>query len=169
MRYPYADVPAEIAARVSAAGVRPLNLYRVLANAPALLDAWITFAYALRAACRTPRTLRELVILRTALLQRSAYEWHQHRKMATEAGVPEHQVAELAMWTSSTAFDAKERAALALTDGIVAGDVSDEVHAELARHFDREESLELTLTAAFYCAVPRVLDAIDVTWEGEPV
>lgn len=168
MRYPYAEVPAEIAARVAAGGVRPLNLYRILANAPALLEAWIGFAFTLRAKCRTPRSLRELIILRTALLQQSAYEWEQHRKMAGEAGVPEDQVAELAMWHSSSAFTAEERAALALTDAIVAGAVDDATHAELMRHFDREESLELTLTAAFYCMVPRILSAIGVTSEGEP-
>lgn len=168
MRYPYAEVPAEIAARVAAGGVRPLNLYRILANAPALLEAWIGFAYTLRAKCRTPRALRELLILRTALLQQSAYEWEQHRKMAREAGVPEGQAAELGMWRSSQAFDARERAALALTDAIVAGSVDDATHAELMRHFDREEALELTLTAAFYCMVPRILSAIAVTSEGEP-
>lgn len=168
MRYPYAEVPAEIAARVAAGGVRPLNLYRVLANAPALLEAWIGFAYTLRSACRTPRSLRELIILRTALLQQSAYEWEQHRKMAREAGVPEEQVAELGMWTTSRVFDAKERAALALTDAIVGGTVDDATHAELMRHFDREEALELTVTAAFYCMVPRILSAIAVTSEGEP-
>ncbi len=168
MRYPYADVPAEIAARIAAGGVRPLNLYRVLANAPTLLEAWIGFAYTLRAKCRTPRTLRELVILRTAVLQQSAYEWEQHRKMAQEAGVPVNQVAELAMWHSSAAFDPKERAALALTDAIVAGTVDDATHAELMRHFDREEALELTITAAFYCMVPRILSALAVTSEGEP-
>jgi len=168
MRYPYAEVPAEIAARVAAGGVRPLNLYRVLANAPTLLEAWIGFAYTLRAKCRTPRVLRELIILRTALLQQSEYEWEQHRRMAREAGVPEGQVAELGMWHSSRAFDAKERAALALTDAIVAGTVDDATHAELARHFDREESLELTITAAFYCMVPRILSAVGVTSEGEP-
>lgn len=167
MRYPYADVPAELAARVAAGGVRPLNLYRVLANAPKLLEAWIGFAFALRANCRTPRALRELIILRTAILQQSAYEWHQHRIMAREAGVPETQVAELVMWRTSTVFDGKERAALALTDAIVAGNVDDETDAELGRHFDREESLELTITAAFYCMVPRILSATGVSSEGE--
>jgi hypothetical protein len=47
-RYPLADVPAEIAAWVQSLGGRPLNLYRVLANAPAMLTAWVDFVYAIR-------------------------------------------------------------------------------------------------------------------------
>lgn len=167
-RYTERDIPAGIASDIAARGGRPLNLYRVLANAPKMLRAWVDLAYAVRNDCRTPRTLRELMILRTAQLQDSAYEWHQHRIMARQAGVPETQVAELAMWNVSAAFDERERAALAFTEAIVACDVDDDVHAELARHFDPEECLELAMTAAYYCMVPRVLSAIAVTPDGEP-
>jgi AhpD family alkylhydroperoxidase len=167
MRYPYAEIPADIAANIAARGGTPFNLYKVLANAPAMLGAWIDFAWTLRADCGTPRDLRELMILRTAQMQVSAYEWHQHRIMARAAGVTEEQVAELAMWSSSALFDAKQRAALALTEAIVHGDVGDAVHAELSKHFNREECLELTITAAFYCMVARVLSAIAVTADGE--
>lgn len=167
MRYPYAEIPSDIAADLAARGGTPFNLYKVLASAPAMLGAWIQFAWTLRAECRTPRPLRELMILRTAQMQTSAYEWHQHRIMARAAGVPEAQVAELAMWPSSAVFDAKEKAALGFTEAIVRGDVDDATHAGLAQHFDREECLELTVTAAFYCMVARVLSAIAVTADGE--
>lgn len=168
MRYPYAEIPADIAANIAARGGTPFNLYKVLANAPKMLGAWIDFAWTLRAECRTSRVLRELMILRTAQMQKSAYEWHQHRIMARNAGVMEEQVAELAMWRFSSIFDAPTRAALALTETLVNGEnVDDATHAELAKHFDREECLELTLTAAFYCCVARVLGAIAVTADGE--
>lgn len=166
-RYAEVDIPSDVAADVAARGGRPLNLYKVLANAPKMLRAWVEMAYAVRLDCQTPRTLRELMILRTAQMQDSAYEWHQHRIMAREAGVPELQVAELSMWRHSRAFDARERAALAFTEAIVACDVDDAAHAALARHFSAEECLELAMTAAYYCMVPRVLSAIAVTPDGE--
>ena len=59
-----------------------LNLYRVLGHHANLLSAWIEFAYTLRRDCKTARTLRELMILRGAQLEGSAYEWHQHRRWA---------------------------------------------------------------------------------------
>ena len=107
---PLAPLPDNVAARVRQAGVKQVNLYRALAHAPRLLEAWIDFSWALREHCETPRALRELIILRTAQLMLSPYEWHQHRRMAAEAGVQEYQVAELAMWRTSPAFNDAERA-----------------------------------------------------------
>jgi alkylhydroperoxidase family enzyme len=85
--------------------------------------------------------------------------------MAKEAGVDEHQVAELAMWRTSPAFNDAERAALALTDALADGHVPDEVNAAVDEHFGSQARVELTLTAAFYCAVPRLLDALRVPVE----
>jgi alkylhydroperoxidase family enzyme len=165
---PLASLPDDVAARVRRTGTQQVNLYRALAHAPQLLKAWIDFAWALRERCDTPRSLRELVILRTAQRMLSQYEWHQHRRMAAEAGVDEHQVAELAMWRTSPAFTDAERAALALTDALVDGHVPDQVNTALAEHFDPQARVELTLTAAFYCAVPRLLDALRVPVETTP-
>ena len=165
---PLAPLPEHVAARVRQAGVKQVNLYRALAHAPRLLEAWIDFSWSLREQCQTPRELRELIILRTAQLTHSQYEWHQHRRMAAEAGVNEHQVAELAMWPTSPAFTDAERAALAFTDALADGDVPDEVNAALAEHFDEQARVELTLTASFYFGVPRLLNALRVPVEVAP-
>jgi alkylhydroperoxidase family enzyme len=163
---PLAPLPQDVAERVATLGAHQVNLYRALAHAPDLLRAWMDFAWLLRGHTATSRRLRELMILRTALRHHSQYEWHQHRRMAREEGVPELQVAELEMWRTSDAFDESEKAALALTDAIVDGDASTEVIAELERHFGHEQRVELTVTAAFYAMVPRVLDALGVPVEG---
>lgn len=163
---PLAPLPDSVAARVRETGAPGANLYRALGNAPRLLEAWIDFAWALREHCDTSRRLRELVILRTAQCMLSQYEWNQHRFMAAEAGVDEHRVAELSMWRTSPAFTDAERAALALTDSLIDGHVPDQVNATVDEHFGPQARVELTLTAAFYCAVPRLLDALRVPVEG---
>ena len=165
---PLAPLPDDVAARVRQVGTQQVNLYRALAHAPQLLEAWIDFAWALREHCDTPRSLRELAILRTAQRMLSQYEWYQHRRMAAEAGVDEHKVAELAMWRTSPAFTDAERAVLGLTDALVDGHVPDEVNATLNEHFGPQARVELTLTAAFYCAAPRLLDALRVPVETTP-
>src|SRR5215217_681869 len=101
---PLAPLPDDVANHVQQTGTQQVNLYRALAHAPKLLRAWIDFASALREQCKTPRQLRELVILRTAL----------------------------------------------------------------SEHFDSQARVELTLTAAFYCGVPRLLDALRVPTETSP-
>lgn len=162
---PLASLPEDVTLRVGQAGAPGVNLYRALAHAPGLLGAWTDFAWALREKCETPRPLRELMILRTAQRALSQYEWHQHRLMAAEAGVDEHQVAELSMWRTSPAFTDAERAALALTDALFDGCVPDQVNVALSEHFNEKARVELTLTATFYCAVPRLLDALRVPVE----
>jgi alkylhydroperoxidase family enzyme len=156
----------ELAQRVDGLGARQVNLYRSLAHTPDLLDAWIDWAWALRERCTTARSLRELMILRTAVVMRSEYEWYQHVVMAENAGVPRAKVLAIAAWQTSDLFDEAERAALMLTDSMLTGNVTDAVHEQIARHFSESERVELVLTAGFYAMVPRVLDACRVPVEG---
>ena len=58
-------------------------------------------------------------------------------------------------------------AALALTDAIVEGNATPEVIRELERHFGYAQRVELTVTAAFYAMVPRVLDALGCRSRGQ--
>jgi len=145
----------------------PPNLYHCLANHPRLVAAWSDFSKALRHDSRTPRALRELVILRGAQLMRSEYEWAQHLKMARKAGVREAQIAALSSWKSSPEFDAKEKAALLLADAVTQGEVSDQVYSEAMRQFDHHDYVELSITAAFYAMVGRMLDAMGVPLEPD--
>jgi alkylhydroperoxidase family enzyme len=145
----------------------PPNLYKALGNHPKLVAAWTEFSKTLRHDTRTPRALRELVILRGAQLVRSEYEWAQHLPMARKAGVREAQIENLSSWKISSHFDAREKAALALGEAVTLGRVSDEVYQEAARHFDHHDYVELALVAAFYAMVARMLDAMGVQLEPE--
>lgn len=166
-RVPNATFSPQLDARLKELWGAPVNLYRALGNHPGLVAAWTEFANAIRHDSRTPRGLRELMILRTAQIARSEYEWAHHLGMARKAGVPEAQIAALADWRDSPAFDARERAALALTEGVMACNVTDEVHAEAKRHFNDAEFVELSLTAAFYAMVSRMLDAMRVELDAD--
>lgn len=145
----------------------PPNLYRGLGNHPELLAAWTEFSKVLRHDTRTPRALRELVILRGAQLMRSEYEWAQHLRMARKAGVREAQISALARWRDSAEFDDKEKAALRLAEAVTEGRVSDEVYREVARHFDHHDYVELAIVAAFYAMVGRMLDAMGIELEPD--
>ena len=145
----------------------PPNLYRGLGNHPALAAAWTEFSKTLRYDTRTPRALRELVILRGAQVVRSEYEWAQHLRMARKAGVTEEQIAALGSSRSSSAFSEKEKAALSLAEAVTRGSVSDELQAEVLRHFDMHDYVELCIVAAFYAMVARMLDAMGIQLEPD--
>jgi 4-carboxymuconolactone decarboxylase len=145
----------------------PPNLYRALANHPAIVGAWTEFANTLRHGSRTPRALRELVILRGAQVSASEYEWAQHLRMARKAGVREAQISALAGWRTSPEFDAREKAALQLAESVTSGRVGDEAYREAMRHFDHHDYVELAVTAGLYAMVARVLDAMAVELEPD--
>ena len=65
-RIPLKEFEAVLKKRLEELWGTPPNLYRALANHPAIVAAWTEFANTLRHGSRTPRALRELVILRGA-------------------------------------------------------------------------------------------------------
>lgn len=147
------------------------NLYRVLGTAPPLFKAWLDFAWPLRLNAKTPRPLRELLILRGAQVAGTAYEWAHHLPMAEAAGVTPAQIDALANWRDADmrdVFDAPARAVLQLAEEVTRGPAaSAETIAQLkACGFDDEAVVELVLTASFYVCVSRFLQSMDV--EVEP-
>jgi alkylhydroperoxidase family enzyme len=171
------DAVAEAFRTFREEGREPIALYRTLAHAPRMLRAFSATGRGLRHDAGTPRALRELVILRTAMLAGSVYEWTHHWPMALNAGVDEARLQALSSWETSELFSAEERAALRCADEVHRVGVTDEAFAQLQQHFGSEEVIEVVLTAAFYQAVARTLQALAVevepayekylaTWEG---
>ena len=166
-RVPSAQFEPVLRKRLEELWGKPVNLYRALGNHPALTAAWTEFANAIRHHGKTPRALRELMILRTAQIAHSHYEWAHHLRMARKAEVSEAKIAALAGWRDSSLFDPRERAALGLTEAVMACDVTDKVHAEVKQHFSDAEFVELSLTAGFYAMVSRMLDAMRVEMDED--
>ena len=153
---------------VKARGSDLPNLYRVLGASPEMLKSWIDFAWSLRLDARTPRGLRELMIMRGAQISGVAYEWAHHWPMALAAGVSEDKLHALADWRESALFSDEERAALRVADEVTGGPgASEEAIAELKRYFTPPEIVELTLTASFYVCVSRLLTTLDVDLEPD--
>jgi AhpD family alkylhydroperoxidase len=143
-------------------GRTPLNLHRTLAHGPALLDAMLGLAETLRHQAGTPRRLRELIIVRVAQLEGSAYELAQHLPMARAAGVTDDELVALPEWRASPFFDMRERAALAWAESIAGGGD----HAEAPQdHFTPAEIVELTVLAAFYLMTARIVAALAIRVE----
>jgi 4-carboxymuconolactone decarboxylase len=166
-RVPFATFEPSLEKRLEALWGQPVNLYRALGNHPALVGAWTEFAQSIRADTKTPRALRELMILRSGQVQKSEYEWAQHLRMARKAGVREAQIAALDDWRQSGEFDPQEKAALGLLEAVTAGRMDDPTWEAAAGHFSREEMVELVLVSAFYSMVARVLDALRVQLDDD--
>jgi len=162
---PADQITAEVFETFRTEGRDPIALYRVLAHSPRMLRAYAGLARGLRYEAQTPRPLRELLILRTAQLTGSQYEWAHHRAMGAANGVAEEKVAELASWTTSERFDATERAALRCVDEIHSIALSDEAFASLEAAVGPAATVELVLLASFYEAVARMIQALGLVVE----
>jgi len=161
------EVTAEVFESFAREGRDPIALYRVLANSPLMLRAYAGLARGLRYEAQTPRALRELMILRTAQLTGSRYEWAHHRKMAHAAGVADAKVRALAAWRESALFDEAERAALGAVEGIHAVALDDEAFAALEAAAGAEATIELVLLVSFYECVARMIQAFGLEVEPE--
>ena len=150
---------------VRSRGIEVPNLYRMLGHAPDMLRAWLDFAWPLRLRARTPRALRELLILRSAQLAEAEYEWVHHVPMALTAGVAQAQIDELADWPESSRFSDVECRVLRLADEMFEGPASAECIASLREHLDEARVVELVLTASFYVCVARFLLSTGVELE----
>jgi AhpD family alkylhydroperoxidase len=166
-RVPLAQFEPALKKRLEELWGTPPNLYKALGNHPKLAAAWTEFSKTLRYDTRTPRALRELVILRGAQVMRSEYEWAQHLPMARKAGVTEAQIQALASWEASPQFSDREKAALALGEAVTEGRVTDDIYAEAMQHFDHHDYVEIALVASFYAMVGRMLDAMGVQLDAD--
>ena len=171
-RIPLVSIPPEdprVAAmfdEVTKRGLKVPQLYQVIGNAPDMLRAWLDFAWPLRLNAKTTRRLRELMILRGAQVSKTAYEWAHHVPMALAAGITQAEIDGIADWRNVDTLSTGEKAAVRLAEEVTQGPAaSADCMAELARHFNNEEIVELVLTASFYVCVGRFLKTMDVQLE----
>lgn len=96
-------------------------------------------------------TIRELVKLRASIVNGCSFCIDMHWTDARRAGESEQRLAQVAAWDESPYFDARERAALALTDAVTAvGEtrVPDDVWEAAAEQFDEAELANLVIQIA---------------------
>jgi len=149
---------------------RLINIYRMLLNSPALAESWFNHSNAVRWKTTLDGRLREIVIIRMGHLAKSQYVLRQHvPSLALADGMTLEECDALADWRTTTLFSARERAALAYADTMTRDiEVPDTIFAEVARHFDPRQTVELTVLIGTYNMNARVLQALRLDLEPRP-
>jgi alkylhydroperoxidase family enzyme len=159
---------SELFTRIRAHRGHVLNIHRVSGHAPKLLRATAAFTSAMRNEASIPRDLQELVIMRVAQVNDSAYEQSVHRPIAIACGSSPEKVDAVASWRDSGLFDARERTALAYVEQAArSGEVDDETFAAMQRTFSPQEIVELTAIIAWYVGNARTVRALRIVPEPE--
>jgi alkylhydroperoxidase family enzyme len=146
----------------------PLRLFRTLAVHPDLAARMRPLGAGILAHGSVAPRLREVMIQRTCALCGAQYEWGVHATaFASAVGLSEQQLAATASGSAADGiWSAEERAVFRLADELHASsEVSDELFAELERHFSAAQILELVVTAGWYHTISYVIGAARVQLE----
>lgn len=154
---------AEVEARILAERGRISLLYQVLLHSGPIAAGWEHLLTAVRKQTGVPAPLRELMILRVAVLNGAEFEFEAHVLHAQAAGVGVHKIAATRVAQLDPVFDPVERLVLQLTDHMTRDVVVPEaLMVKLRRHFDAKGLVELVATVAAYNMVSRVLVALGI-------
>lgn len=154
---------AETEARILAERGRVSLLYQVLLNSGPIASGWERLLTAVRNQTAVPADLRELMILRVAVLNRAAFEFDAHVPHAERAGVEAAKIAAVRDSGIAAVFSPLERLVLELTDTMTRDiEVPEPLMARLKAHFDDRGVVEVVATVAAYNMVSRLLVALGV-------
>jgi AhpD family alkylhydroperoxidase len=152
---------AELEARIRGARGRLSPLYQVLLNSPQLAAGWEHLFTVIRQQTSVPPALRELVILRIAVLNGADYEFEAHVPHALQAGMT--QAAIDLLRKGEVRGSESETLVLRYTDAMTRElQVPDALFEQLRKHFDDKALVELTATIAGYNMVSRFLIAMRI-------
>ncbi|MEU6374962.1 carboxymuconolactone decarboxylase family protein [Streptomyces sp. NPDC046909] len=161
-RLPDTDGSGDIAQRIRdrrGGTLHPLD--RMLLHSPQLADGWNSLLGAVRGRMELPADIREMTVLRIAVLNRAEYEWTAHEGEARRAGLTDADLVELRR--EEPEFDERRRRVIAYTDAMTRDiQVKDELFDALRGDFTDAQLVELTATVAAYNMVSRFLVALDV-------
>jgi alkylhydroperoxidase family enzyme len=165
-RIPYADTTnpeiAPLVKRIVGERGKLLNLYGMLLHSPAVAEGWLAFFTAIRQKASLSARIRELAIMRIAVINGADYEFRAHEPFALAEGITPRQIDGLREGRNEL-FNEVEQAVLAYTDSMTR-----EIHVPQATfdavkpHFNNQEMVELTATIGGYNLVSRFLEAMQI-------
>ena len=154
---------AEIEERILAERGRISLLYQVLLNSEPIAAGWERMLTAVRNQTGVPADLRELMILRVAVLNGAGFEFDAHIPHAERAGVSAAKIAATRETKLSSEFAPLELLVLELADAMTRDiTVSEPLMTRLREHFDAKGIVEVVATVAAYNMVSRLLVALNV-------
>ena len=148
----------------------PLNVFRMLANAPASFDSFLHLATSILAGSEFDARKREIAVLRVAHVTQASYEWSQHVVVARMTGVTDEEIAGIACEGAVTTLGEESNLLCRVADEI-SRDVrlSDDALAQIIELYGEQQAAELILCCSYFNMLSRVLESTRVPLEESPV
>jgi alkylhydroperoxidase family enzyme len=157
------QITAEVRELVGGSPMGMLNIFRTLAHHPGLMKRWLVFGNHVLGKSTLPARERELVILRIGWLCRAEYEWAQHVVIGKREGLTDDEIRKIGEGPEAPGWSALDRVLLRATDELH-GDacVSDATWAELAKHLNSQQLMDVVFTVGNYNLVSMALNSLGV-------
>ena len=139
-------------------------LNQVLLNSEPIASGWEQMLTAVRSKTEIEPSLREMMILRVAVLNSANFEFEAHIPHALKAGVSQEKIDRIKMPEIDHHFTEQERLLMLLTDHMTRDvKVPDHVITTLSAHYSPKELVEIVATIAAYNMVSRFLVALNIS------
>jgi len=143
-----------------------LNLYSTMLNHPGMYAARLKFGTYLQRDSLLPAKTRELVIMRTAWLTRTEYEWGHHVESAQKAGFSDAEIQRIAAGPDAPGWSEEHAAVLRAVDELRReAFISDRTWKTLARHYDTKKLFEIIFTSGGYTMTALAINSLGVQLE----
>jgi len=129
----------------------PANLYTTMLNHPKLYGPRRLFGSYLQRESLLPPKTRELIIMRTAWLIRTEYEWAHHVPLSKQASLSDEEIARIAKGPQAAGWSEEHAAVLQAVDELRReAFITDATWAKLKKHYDMKQLIEIIYTSGGY-------------------
>ena len=148
----------------------PLNVFRMVARAPASFQAFMDLALSILLRSDLDARKREIAVLRVAHLTRSRYEWTQHVTVGKRTGLTDAEIRRIATDGPVTSLDEEGNLLCRVADEITRDvRLSNEALEAILSRYGEREATELILCCSYFNMLSRFLESTRVELEAEPV
>ena len=148
----------------------PLNIFRMVANAPASFKPFLDLVASILLQSEFDPRKREIAVLRVAHVTGSVYEWTQHVALAKRVGVREEEIAKIAVSGPVTGFDEEGNLLCRVADEI-SRDIrlSDAALDAVVGRYGVRQATELIFCCSYFNMLSRFIESTRVELEEPPV
>jgi len=144
-------------------GNRVPNVFTTMARHPRLFRRWLALGDHLLYKSTLPAREREMVILRTAALAGSRYEWAHHAIIGRSADLGDDEITRIAAGPDAAGWAEDDQVVLRAVDELHSGnDLSERSWQDLTARWDTEQLMDLVMTVGFYTMTAMSLNAFRV-------
>ncbi|RTZ45507.1 carboxymuconolactone decarboxylase family protein [Candidimonas sp. SYP-B2681] len=155
---------ADIEAKILSERGRISLLYQVLLNSKPIAQGWEAMLTAVRNQTAIDPAIREMVILRVAVLNKAEFEFDAHIPHAVKAGLSDAKIYGLREAQPEHGYTDEERLVIELTDRMTRDVAVPEALMKKVREvYGVKETVELVATVAAYNMVSRFLVALNIS------